>query len=233
MAGSITKASGSILLGIFLGAPAANPQQREQAGGTASPAQIQLLRDVYKELIEINTTDSAGDCTRAANAMAARLRRAGYPAADVQVLVPPGAPKKGNLVARLRGKGGGRKPLLLACCVAYIIIPYPIFSFLLSSASFAWLIAVQILFAVLIAMFSGPGPAAISEIFPTRARSLWMTTGYALAVAIFGGFAPSISIWLIDTFNSPLAHTFYLMAAAAVSTVVIAGLRETAHEELQ
>src|SRR5438128_5309531 len=112
MAGSITKASGSILLGIFLGAPAANPQQREQAGGTASPAQIQLLRDVYKELIEINTTDSAGDCTRAANAMAARLRRAGYPAGDVQVLAPPGAPKKGNLVARLRGKGG-RKPLLL------------------------------------------------------------------------------------------------------------------------
>jgi acetylornithine deacetylase/succinyl-diaminopimelate desuccinylase-like protein len=78
----------------------------------AEDAHGQLLRDVYKELIEINTTDSAGDCTKAANAMAARLRRAGYPAADVQVLVPPGAPKKGNLVARLRGKGG-RKPLLL------------------------------------------------------------------------------------------------------------------------
>src|SRR5205823_95562 len=113
MPGSIAKASGSILVGISLGAPPGNAQQREQAGGsTARPAHVQLLRDVYKELIEINTTDSVGDCTRAANAMAARLRRAGYPAADVQVLVPPGAPKKGNLVARLRGKGG-RKPLLL------------------------------------------------------------------------------------------------------------------------
>src|SRR5262249_18782238 len=49
---------------------------------------------------------------RAAKAVAARLRAAGYPAKDVQVLVPPGAPKKGNLVARLRGKGE-RKPLLL------------------------------------------------------------------------------------------------------------------------
>src|SRR5712692_5413234 len=78
----------------------------------AQQAHVQLLRDVYKELIEINTTDSSGDTTRAANAMAARLRKAGYPAADVQVLVPPGAAKKGNLVARLRGKGG-RKPLLL------------------------------------------------------------------------------------------------------------------------
>jgi MHS family proline/betaine transporter-like MFS transporter len=59
-----------------------------------------------------------------------------------------------------------------------------------------------------------------------------MTTGYALAVAIFGGFAPFISVWLINHFDSPLAHTFYLIAAALVSTAVIIGLRETAHEEL-
>jgi len=83
-----------------------------QRAGSGRTAEIQLLRSVYKELIEINTTDSVGDNTRAAKAVAARLRAAGYPAKDVQVLVPPGAPKKGNLVARLRGKGE-RKPLLL------------------------------------------------------------------------------------------------------------------------
>ena len=126
----------------------------------------------------------------------------------------------------------GRKPLLLACCVAYIVLPYPIFSFLVSGASYTALIMVQILFAILIAMFSGPGPAAIAEIFPTRTRSTWMTSGYALSVAIFGGFAPFISVYLIDKFNSPLAHTFYLIAAAVVSTIVIATLRETAHEPL-
>ena len=126
----------------------------------------------------------------------------------------------------------GRKPLLLACCLAYIVLPYPIFSFLVSGASYGALIAVQILFAVLISMFSGPGPAAIAEIFPTRTRSTWMTSGYALAVAIFGGFAPYISVWLIDRFGSPLAHTFYLIGAAIVSTVVIWTMRETAHEEL-
>src|SRR3712207_8208536 len=42
------------------------------------------------------------------------------------------------------------------------------------------------------------GPAAIAEIFPTKSRSTWMTSGYALAVAIFGGFAPFVSVWLID-----------------------------------
>jgi MHS family proline/betaine transporter-like MFS transporter len=126
----------------------------------------------------------------------------------------------------------GRKPLLLACCVAFIVVPYPIFSFLLSGVSFTQLVLVQIVFAILISTFSGAGPAAIAEIFPTRTRSTWMTSGYALAVAIFGGFAPFISVWLVNHFDSPLAHVFYLIAAAIVSTVVIATLRETAHEEL-
>ena len=73
-------------------------------------AHNQLARDIYKELIEINTTDSVGDTTKAAQAMAARLRAAGLPEADVQVLGPN--PGKGNLVARYRGTGQ-RKPLLL------------------------------------------------------------------------------------------------------------------------
>jgi acetylornithine deacetylase/succinyl-diaminopimelate desuccinylase-like protein len=62
-----------------------------------------LAREVLKELIEINTTDTAGDNTRAAAAMAARFRKAGYPEADVKVLGPQ--PRKGNLVATLRGTG--------------------------------------------------------------------------------------------------------------------------------
>ncbi|MCX7360610.1 MAG: MFS transporter [Alphaproteobacteria bacterium] len=127
----------------------------------------------------------------------------------------------------------GRKPLLLACCAAFIVVPYPLFSYLNSgNVPVAALIAIQILFALLISMFSGAGPAAIAEIFPTRSRSTWMTSGYALAVAIFGGFAPYISVWLIDRFQSPTVHSFYLIAAAVVSTAVIWTLKETAFDEL-
>jgi MHS family proline/betaine transporter-like MFS transporter len=127
----------------------------------------------------------------------------------------------------------GRKPLLLACCIAFILIPLPAFNYLASgNASYLALILIQALFALLISMFSGPGPAAIAEIFPTRSRSTWMTSGYALAVAIFGGFAPLVSVWLINQFGSPTAHAYYLIGAAIVSTIVIARLRETAHEEL-
>jgi acetylornithine deacetylase/succinyl-diaminopimelate desuccinylase-like protein len=74
-----------------------------------------LAREVYRELIGINTADSVGSVTRAAEAMARRFRAAGFPARDVRVIVPPGKPTKGNLVVRYRGRGGpnAAKPLLL------------------------------------------------------------------------------------------------------------------------
>lgn len=72
--------------------------------------QQQLALAIFKELVEINTVTATGDTGRAADAMAARLRIAGFNSADVQVFKP--APRKGNLVARLRGTGV-RKPILL------------------------------------------------------------------------------------------------------------------------
>jgi acetylornithine deacetylase/succinyl-diaminopimelate desuccinylase-like protein len=80
------------------------------AAEPAPPAIQQLTREIYKELVEINTTASVGDTYVAAKAMGARLVAAGYPKADVQVF--QSAPKRGNLVARLRGTGK-RKPILL------------------------------------------------------------------------------------------------------------------------
>ena len=128
----------------------------------------------------------------------------------------------------------GRKPLLLACCAAFVIVPYPALSYLASGqADYTTLLIVQVFFALLISMFSGAGPAAIAEIFPTKSRSTWMTSGYAVAVAIFGGFAPFIAVWLIDKFQSPVAHSFYLIAAAIVSLLTILRLRETAFEDLK
>jgi acetylornithine deacetylase/succinyl-diaminopimelate desuccinylase-like protein len=70
-------------------------------------------RAIYKELVEINTTDTpAGNVTKAADAAAARLKAAGFAAADMQILGPD--PRKGNLVLRYRGTGARRPLLLLA-----------------------------------------------------------------------------------------------------------------------
>lgn len=80
----------------------------------ADDAARRLTREIYQQLIEINTTESSGNCTTAAQAMAARLKAAGFPDDDVTVLVPADAPRKGNLVARLRGTTAGKPILLLA-----------------------------------------------------------------------------------------------------------------------
>jgi len=65
------------------------------AAETLTPQQ-QFAYDIYKELVEINTVTATGDTAKAAEAMAARLRAAGFADGDVQVLQP--APRKGNLV---------------------------------------------------------------------------------------------------------------------------------------
>jgi acetylornithine deacetylase/succinyl-diaminopimelate desuccinylase-like protein len=73
----------------------------------------QAAHDIFKELIEINTTDTpAGNVTTAAEAMAARFRAAGFSAEDVQVIGP--LPNKKNLVVRFRGHGQAKPILFLA-----------------------------------------------------------------------------------------------------------------------
>jgi acetylornithine deacetylase/succinyl-diaminopimelate desuccinylase-like protein len=81
------------------------------AAQSLSPHQ-RLAREIYRELVEINTVTATGDTAKAAEAMAARLRAAGFPANDVRVFTP--APRKGNLVARLRGSGAAKPIMLLA-----------------------------------------------------------------------------------------------------------------------
>ena len=81
----------------------------------ASQAQIddatkKLSHDIFKQLIEINSTDSVGSVTAASEAMAQRFRDAGFTESDLQILGPND--RKKNLVVRLHGSGK-RKPLLL------------------------------------------------------------------------------------------------------------------------
>ena len=71
------------------------------------------FREIYKELIETNTSLSAGNCTEAAQKMAARLRAAGYPDSDLHIFSTPDHPKEGGLVAILPGTDAKAKAILL------------------------------------------------------------------------------------------------------------------------
>ena len=74
---------------------------------------LERFREIYKELVETNTTLSAGDCTLAARRMADRLKAAGYPDQDLRVFVPDGHSKEGGLLAVLHGSAPAAKAILL------------------------------------------------------------------------------------------------------------------------
>jgi MHS family proline/betaine transporter-like MFS transporter len=128
----------------------------------------------------------------------------------------------------------GRRPILMASAILIGALSYPLLSLMAGGTGLALVLPIQILFGILLALYSGAGPAAISEIFPTHLRSTWMTSGYALSVAIFGGFAPFIATWLIQATGSPVAPTYlYLLPAAVISLLVIWSMKETAGAELK
>lgn len=86
-------------------------QNRIEPAAPTSPDEYRrLARDLFRELIEIDTTDQSGDVTEAAEAVARRLREAGF--ADEELALVGPHPRKMNLVARLRGSGA-RGPLLM------------------------------------------------------------------------------------------------------------------------
>jgi acetylornithine deacetylase/succinyl-diaminopimelate desuccinylase-like protein len=97
----------------LIGAVAAIAFAATQAHAQAVSPDQAAFRDIYKELVETNTTFSAGSCTLAAERMAARLKAAGFPESDLHLLVPPDHPKDGNLVAIYPGKDPKAKAVLL------------------------------------------------------------------------------------------------------------------------
>jgi len=78
-----------------------------------TPAGEQRFRELYKELVETNTTLSAGNCTLAAERMAARLKAAGIPDSDLHLFTAPDHPKEGGLVAVYPGRDPKLKAILL------------------------------------------------------------------------------------------------------------------------
>ena len=96
----------SALLIFATGSRAAPPE----VGSAATEAQF---RDLYKELVETNTTLSSGSCTLAAERMAARLKAAGFADGDLHPFADPGHPKEGGLVAVYPGRDTKLKSILL------------------------------------------------------------------------------------------------------------------------
>jgi MHS family proline/betaine transporter-like MFS transporter len=124
--------------------------------------------------------------------------------------------------------GVGRRPVLLTGACGLCALSFPAIVELSIRPSLHVLIVVQVVIAGLIAMVSGPAPAALAELYPTRVRSSGVALAYNGAVTIFGGFAPFISTWLIAKTGNKLAPAYYVVSAALLSVIALVFMRERA-----
>jgi MFS transporter, MHS family, proline/betaine transporter len=126
----------------------------------------------------------------------------------------------------------GRKRMLGVVALAIGVLAYPLFHWLNVSPTTATLLQVQIVLGILLAAFTGPAPAVLAEQFPTEVRSTGLSLAYNFAVTIFGGFAPLIVTWLIESTHNKLAPAYYVIAAAAISFVALVFMHDRTGKKL-
>jgi len=119
----------------------------------------------------------------------------------------------------------GRVPLLLACSGLAVIVGYPALHWLVNAPSFERLLGVELLFACIYATYNGAMVVFLTELMPAHVRTTGFSLAYSLATALFGGFTPAISTYLIQLSGDRAIPGAWLAAAGAcgfVATVVVA-----------
>ncbi|CAL8900250.1 MFS transporter [Kocuria varians] len=125
-----------------------------------------------------------------------------------------GSPFIGHLADRV----GPGKLMLVAAAVGVVVV-YPLFLWLVAVPSVATLTVVQAVLGIIMAMYFGPLPALLTEMFPTEIRTTGMSVAYNLGVTVFGGFAPLALAWLVSATGSLTAPSIYYAAVALLSLV--------------
>ncbi len=114
----------------------------------------------------------------------------------------------------------GRKNVLIAVTIGYILFTYPIFLLLVQDGFIKPLLA-QIAFSILVGCFIGPLPAMMVETFPTKVCYTGTALSYNFSIAIFGGTAPAISTWLIKSTELNSIVALYIILYAIVSLIAL------------
>ncbi|MCW5222619.1 MFS transporter [Verminephrobacter aporrectodeae subsp. tuberculatae] len=115
----------------------------------------------------------------------------------------------------------GRRPVIIGASLALVCLTYPAFRLIAESGSLATAMLSGAVLSVSIAAGAAPLFAYMAEMFPTSVRASSISIGYNASVMLFGGTAPYIATYLIDSTQNPLAPSFYLMAAAAGAAITL------------
>ena len=108
----------------------------------------------------------------------------------------------------------GRRPVLIACTLAALVTAYPAMSWLAAGPSFVRLLSVELWLSFVYASYNGAMVVFLTEIIPAEVRATGFSLSYSLATAVFGGFTPAISTWLIEATGNHAMPGAWLSAAA-------------------
>ncbi len=108
----------------------------------------------------------------------------------------------------------GRKPLLVLFTVLTVFTAYPALSWLVAAPSFGRMLEVELWLSFLYASYNGAMVVALTELMPVSVRTSGFSLAYSLATAIFGGFTPVMSTWLIQTTQDKAAPGYWMVFAA-------------------
>ena len=109
----------------------------------------------------------------------------------------------------------GRWPLLVTFTVLTLLTAYPVLAWLVAAPSFERMLATELWLSFLYASYNGAAVVALTEVMPPHVRTVGFSLAYALATAIFGGFTPLVSTWLIKVTGDHAAPGYWMSAAAA------------------
>jgi MFS family permease len=113
----------------------------------------------------------------------------------------------------------GRRPLLFGCTILMLVSAYPAMLWLVQDASFARLLAVELWLSFIYGSYNGAMVVYLTEIMPIEVRTSGFALAYSLATAIFGGFTPAISTYLIHATHNPAVPGLWLSAAALLGLI--------------
>jgi len=109
----------------------------------------------------------------------------------------------------------GRRPLLFGCTILMLITAYPAMLWLIREPSFARLLAVELWLSFIYGSYNGAMVVFLTEIMPVDVRTSGFALAYSLATAIFGGFTPAVSTYLIHITGNRAVPGLWLSFAAA------------------
>jgi MFS transporter, MHS family, citrate/tricarballylate:H+ symporter len=116
----------------------------------------------------------------------------------------------------------GRKPILLVFSALTLVTAYPALAWLVAHASFANMLIVLLWLSFLYASYNGAMVVALTEVVPASVRTAGFSLAYSLATALFGGFTPLVSTWLIKATGNHAAPAFWMAFGGACGLVATA-----------